>query len=207
MKYSELIYALKNLINYEPKQIELCKILDIKPTAMSARVQRNSDFNSDEIEKIEKNYNIKINPSNGYITLRYFPKNIIYNNNNKFNISGEYIEYKLPENIFPYGSFNNSYSMCRVKMYDMKPLINYDDFVILESNSNMEIKNGELYIFFYDKQIYLKRLCKNINQIVVLSENPDFKTQYIEMNQIEKLKLIGKVVCYGRICENYLKTQ
>lgn len=206
MKYSELIYALKNLINYEPKQIELCRILDIKPTAMSARVQRNSDFSVDEIAKIEMYYNIKINSSDGFITLRYFPKNIKYSNDDKFNIVGECIEYKLPENIFPYGSFKNVYSMCRVKMYDMKPLINYNDFVILESNSDMEIENGELYIFYYNKQIYLKRLCKNINQIVVLSENPDFTTQYIENNQIEKLKLIGKVVCHGRICESYLQS-
>ena len=204
MKYSELIYALKNLIKYEPKQIELCKILNIKPTAMSARVQRNSDFNAQEIALIEKNYNLKINSSDGYITLRYFPKSINYCNTNKFNITGECIDYKLPENIFPYGSFNNTYSMCKVKIYDMKPLINYDDFIIFESNSNMEIQNGELYIFYYDKQIYLKRLCKNINQIVVLSENPDFTTQYIEKNEIENLKLIGKIICHGRICEEYL---
>ncbi len=204
MKYSELIYALKNLINYEPKQIELCRILDIKPTAMSARVQRNSDFSIDEIEKIEKKYNIKINSSDGFITLRYFPKNINYSIDNEFKIEGECVEYKLPENIFPYGSFKNVYSMCRVKMYDMKPLINYDDFVIFESNSDMEIRNGELYIFYYDKQIYLKRLCKNINQIVVLSENPDFTTQYIEKSEIKDLKLIGRVICHGRVCEEYI---
>lgn len=203
MKYSELINALKNLINYEPKQIELCRILDIKPTAMSARVQRNSDFNLDEIKKIEQKYNIKIKQTDGYITLKYFVKNI--NFNNKKALDGEFIEYKLPIEIFPYNAKDNTYSMCRVKMYDMKPLINYDDFVILESNSKMQIENGELYIFSYDKQIYLKRLCKNINQIVVLSENPDFTTQYIEKNQIEKLNLIGKVICHGRICEEYIK--
>ena len=86
----------------------------------------------------------------------------------------------------------------------MYPRIWDGDFVICEHKDNMKIENGEMYIFCFDDQIYLKRLTKNINQIVVESENPDFPTQYIEKEQMNDVHLIGHVICSGRMNGKYL---
>ena len=115
------------------------------------------------------------------------------------------VAYDVPATLFPANANNVKYSMCHAKGNSMYPRIWDGDFVICEHPEELKIVNGELYIFCYDDQIYLKRLTKNINQIVVESENPDFPTQYIEKEFMNDVHLIGHVVCWGRMNEKYLE--
>lgn len=119
-------------------------------------------------------------------------------------MSQECIQYDVPATLFPPSKNVKGYSMCHAKGNSMFPRIWDGDFVICEHKDNMKIENGEMYIFCFDDQIYLKRLTKNINQIVVESENPDFPTQYIEKEQMNDVHLIGHVICSGRMNGKYL---
>ena len=60
MKYNVVLERLQNLIHYTPTQNELCEATGIKQSAMSQRAARNSNFSSDEIEKINNFYNVDL---------------------------------------------------------------------------------------------------------------------------------------------------
>lgn len=138
------------------------------------------------------------------ISVDYYPDVLASCGNGTFEMSQECIKYDVPATLFPPSTDVKSYSMCHAKGNSMYPRIWDGDFVICEHKDNMKIENGEMYIFCFDDQIYLKRLTKNINQIVVESENPDFPTQYIEKDQMNDVHLIGHVICSGRMNGKYL---
>lgn len=138
------------------------------------------------------------------ISVDYYPDVLASCGNGTYEMSQECIKYDVPATLFPPSTDVKSYSMCHAKGNSMYPRIWDGDFVICEHKDNMKIENGEMYIFCFDDQIYLKRLTKNINQIVVESENPDFPTQYIEKDQMNDVHLIGHVICSGRMNGKYL---
>lgn len=207
---SVVIDRLQNLIGYVPTQNELVMKTGIKQTTLSNKATRNSKWKIEEIQKLNKGYGVDILQSKSQnitktISVDYFPDAIASCGNGTFEMSNNKIAYDVPATLFPASANNVKYSMCHAKGNSMYPRIWDGDFVICEHPEELKIINGELYIFCYDDQIYLKRLTKNINQIVVESENPDFPTQYIEKECMNDMHLIGHVVCWGRMNEKFLE--
>lgn len=168
----------------------------------------NKELTEEQINLLEKHFNIdftKVNKNEAKITVDYYSDVIASCGNGTFEMSENKVAYDVPATLFPANANNVKYSMCHAKGNSMYPRIWDGDFVICEHPEELKIVNGELYIFCYDDQIYLKRLTKNINQIVVESENPDFPTQYIEKEFMNDVHLIGHVVCWGRMNEKYLE--
>ena len=176
------------------------------------------DLTAEQIEKIEKFFNIHLTdvkltdvkwtddkPADSHmVRLNYYPDAIASCGNGTFEMSNERISYEIPLNMFPVSKNAQSYSMCHARGNSMYPRIWDGDFVICEHYDDMKINNGEIYIFCYEDQLYLKRLSKNINQIVVESENPEFPTQYIEKEEMNNVHLIGHVMCSGRLANREL---
>lgn len=201
MKYSKLISVLKEKLGAAPKQIELCKILSLKPAAFSARAQRDSEFSEVEVEKIANFYSIDINTLD-YINVDYYPDEFLSCDDGKLKYSENHITYKVPSEFFRNIDKKTNYLMFHTKENSMSPLIDLGDFVILENDKNKKINNGSLYVFTYKNRIYLKRLSVNINQVVVQSQNKDFLTQYIDSEN--SIDLIGEVICHGKMYGDYL---
>lgn len=60
MRYNVLIDRLQNLIKRKPSQSEIGMALGLAQTAISGRANRNSNFNDEEVEKIEKHFKVTI---------------------------------------------------------------------------------------------------------------------------------------------------
>ena len=66
-----------------------------------------------------------------------------------------------------------------------------------KKNKNEKINDNQIYLFIFDNQIFIKHIVKNINKMVIISGNNDktiYPNQYIEQKDINKFKIIGKVV-------------
>lgn len=199
---------------------EIGKALGCGRSNISQRAKNKSPLTFAELKRIDSYFNVNLlnkvntfkssfkitddNYSNNSITIDYYPDVIASCGPGGFEMSQECIQYNVPATLFPPARNAKGYSMCHAKGNSMYPRIWDGDFVICEHKDNMKIENGEMYIFCFDDQIYLKRLTKNINQIVVESENPDFPTQYIEKEDMNNVHLIGHVVCSGRMNGKYL---
>lgn len=207
-KINDLQNLMKRRITYE----ELAPILGVESgNAIRNWKYRKRPLKEFEIKKIDEAFNIvstkqnKTLDNDKIISVDYFPDAIASCGNGTFEMSNNKIVYDVPATLFPASANNVKYSMCHAKGNSMYPRIWDGDFVICEHPEELKIVNGELYIFCYDDQIYLKRLTKNINQIVVESENPNFPTQYIEKEYMNNVHLIGHVVCWGRMNEKFLE--
>ena len=103
----------------------------------------------------------------------------------------------MPGAVFPYEN-GAEYFICHSNDDSMFPLISKGDFLIVKKSDNENNIDNHIYLFVYKNDLYVKRLDKNINQIVVFSENKEYKTQYISSEEVDKFYLLGEVVYIGR---------
>ena len=195
MYYNEIIDCLQKLIYKKPTQQELADILGIRQTAVAGRAKRNSAFTKDEIKKIENYFNVIILSNDKTVIVDYYPEKFGSFKNGSFITDENKISYEMSASIFP-NSENKKYSIIHAHENSMYPLIWKNDYVIIEHES--DFINGDIYSFYFENEIYIKRLTKNINQFVINSENPDFPVQFIEKDCFNDIYIIGKVLYTAR---------
>ena len=202
MRYNALVDALQNLINYKPSQKELGEALGLAQTSMSGRANRNSNFTDEEIAQIEKAYNVVIDSykpktNNQNVTLDYYPDVFGSCGTGYFVSSEQKEQIQVPVNaLFKSLSKGKKYSVINAKGNSMSPYIESGDRLIIEHLDNQPIIDNHVYIFCYDNDLYIKRLYKNIDEIIAKSDNPDpiFKVKSIPKEEWGNLQIIGEVV-------------
>ena len=204
MKYSALLDTLQNLIDFRPKQKDLANILDVSVGVIGNRASRDSNFSLDEIIKIENFYGIvglltgsRVPNDNNYVNLDYYPDVfascgagcvVFEENTEKISVTKDLINNYAPA---------NKYSVIVARGRSNEPTICDNDKLIVEHIENNSIIDNLLYVFSYEGQIYVKRLIKNIDEIVIVSDNPDkdtYRTQYVTKERMNEVKVIGKIV-------------
>ena len=199
MQYSPLIQAIKKEIGFEPKQSDLCKILDIGRGTMSNRAKNDSKFSDDEIKKIEEFYVIKLDRdvSNISVELEYYPDVFGSCGNGCMVFSEAKEKLAVTKDIITNYSASNQYSIIVARGRSNEPTIMNEDKLVVEHVKDNAIIDNQLYVFSYEGQIYVKRLIKNIDELVIISDNPDkevYRTQYVTKNNINNVNIIGKIV-------------
>lgn len=193
MRYSKLLDALQNLIGFKPKQADICKILDYGYSTIGARAQRDSDFSDEEIEKIEEHYGISLRGGdNNSVELNYYPDvfascgtgcTVFQESPEKISISKDSI---------PDYSPNAEYSVINASGSSMYPIIFEGDKIILKHWQGEQIIDDKIYLFTYNYELFIKKLVKNIDQIIIKSENKEYENRIITPN--ETFKIIGRVI-------------
>lgn len=75
----------------------------------------------------------------------------------------------------------------------MEPVIREGDAVLIDQ-SRREIIAGSIYALGIAETILVKRLEKRPNQLVLLSANPDYPPVPLQGDEIDTVRIIGKVV-------------
>lgn len=200
VKYSVVLNRLQNLINYVPSQAELCNICRTKQSTMSNRANRDSDIPSDEIVMINDYYGInlyaeEVSSNNNSVTLDYYPDIFGSCGNGVFELSPEKTQIIVPKNAF-FEKFypNKQYSVINAHGNSMQPLIFDKDKLIVEHWNGEQIIDNKPYIFCYKDEIFIKRLAKNVDQLMIISENKDYDTRKLEGEQLKDVNIIGQIV-------------
>lgn len=195
MRSSKLLNTLQNLINYKPSYAEIAKIIGVGGSAIGNRVARDANFSDEEIEKIERYYAIELSPSSNANTveLDYYPD--VYGSCGNgcliFEESPEKISVTKSQ-IHNY-SASDKYTVINARGLSMYPLICDMDKLIVKQHNGEQIIDNDVYVFNYNGEIFIKRLVKNIDQIVCISENKDFENRPITPTE-QNFKILGKVV-------------
>jgi phage repressor protein C with HTH and peptisase S24 domain len=117
-------------------------------------------------------------------------------------VPSEYkIVMKIPQSIIPRYSSYKQYARIIAKGESMKPDIKNGDKLILEVADSAHIEDNKVYAFCYRDEFYVKRLVKNIDEIAVISDNPDkatYRTRLIEKEDMNDITILGKVVALMR---------
>ena len=194
---------LQNLIGYIPTQNELVLKTGIKQTTLSNKAIRNSKWKIEEIQKLNVGYGIDLlkpisqNITNDTITLDYYP-DVFGSCGTGYFVSSEHKEQiQVPVNaLFKKLSQGKKYSVINAIGNSMSPYIEPQDKLIVEHLDNQPIIDNHVYVFCYDNDLYIKRLYKNIDEIIAKSDNPDpiFKVKSIPKTEWNNLQIVGEIV-------------
>ena len=216
MHHAELLDTLQNLIGSKPTQQEIANILEMSINTISGRATRNSKYSFDEVKKIGNYYNVdlfqkkiinnlldkyqhsleeryKQEINKTHIDIDYYSDvfascgngTVDFDENNKELMS---VDTKIIHNYNP----NNRYVVITAKGDSMSGVIEPKDKLIIRLIGLEPIIDNHIYVFAYKEEIYIKFLSKNIDEVMVRSNNPEYKTKYI--TDLENLRLIGEVV-------------
>ena len=199
MRYSELVANLQNLTNTKISQQAIATLLGVGQTAISGRASRDSKFTVEELVKIESGLALPIGALSTIlkekegISIDYYPD--VFGSCGEgcmvFNETSEKIA--VTKDVITNYSPANKYSIISARGSSMSPVINDDDKLVIQHNINEQIIDDTVYLFKYNDELFIKRLVKNVDQIVCISENPRFQDRIIEPKG-DNFSIIGKVV-------------
>ena len=76
----------------------------------------------------------------------------------------------------------------------MAPTIDSGDKLIVEHWCGEQIQDNKIYVFCFNNEFYVKRLSKNLDEIIIKSDNPEYRVRTINGSTSQELKVIGKIV-------------
>lgn len=200
MLFDELFDTLQNLIKIRPSRQNIADILGVSQAAIGNRIARESHLKYEELLKIEQTYGIvgaltgQIIPSNpNTVEIDFYP-NVFGSCGAGLMVFDESCEkVSVTKDIIKGYSEHNKYSIISARGSSMSPRIEDDDKLIIQHNLNEQIIDDTVYLFRYNDELFIKRLVKNVDQIVCISENPRFQDRIIEPKN-NNFSIVGKVV-------------
>ena len=196
MKVKNLTSILTNLTGIAVNQSMLAKSLDITRQTICNRIKNDSELTVSELSKIEKYFNVSISPtlSKNELVLDYYPDVFASCGNGAVIFSEEKEILSIPSSIISKYSNNSSYSIIHAKGDSMEPFIYDSDKLIIEHLDGEQIIDNKIYLFCYKEEFFVKRLSKNVDEIIIKSENPSYANKSISSFEIKELNIIGQVV-------------
>ena len=196
MKYSELLPTLQNLIGYKPTAKEVSDILNFSSERVYyTRAQRDSSFSFEEIDKIQKHYAINLitTTCSNSIELDYFSDVWASCGNGAIVFEETSEKLSVPTSLIQNYSSSNRYSVINSRGDSMTPFIQDRDKLIVEHWNGGQIIDNCIYVFRYANELFVKRLVKNVTQIVIKSDNPLYEPIKIT-DKDQDFEVIGQIV-------------
>lgn len=192
MKYNELFNTLQNLMHFKPKVSDIAYIIGVKDKALYARATRNVGFSDEEVEKIERYYGILLRTSDDCLEVDYYPD--IYascgNGCEVFSESKEKLT--IAKSSIPYYSNDDKYFVITCRGSSMSPVLEDNDKAIIRQWQGEQIIDDRIYLFSFNSELFIKRLVKNLDQIIVISENKIYENRTV--GKKDDFRIIGQIV-------------
>lgn len=211
MLIDEKIDQLQNLINRKITCEELAPILGLGTgQAVRNRKNRNVPLKQFEINKIDEAFkneiinNTKCNKftPESNITGDYYPDVFGSCGGGAFVLSEKRERINIPQSCFlePISKVHE-YSVINAVGNSMTPYINDKDRLIVQHlKTGEQIKDNRVYVFCYNNEIYVKRLSKNVNQLIIESDNKNYDTIKLQKDEMNDIIIIGQIVGLMRDC-------
>lgn len=195
MKLEELIPLISNIAGIQVNQSLLAESLGITRQTISNRIKTQSEVTVSELRRVEDFFKISIFNSVADIAyIDYYTDVFASCGNGSIVFSSE--KTKLPVSISLINGYskNKLYSMINASGNSMAPTIDNGDKLIVEHWNGDQIQDNKIYVFCYNNEFFVKRLSKNLDEIIIKSDNPEYRIRTIGGKLIPDLTLIGKVV-------------
>lgn len=150
------------------------------------------------IDKLAKEYveNPKNSSLKTSISATYFSEAEASCGNGKYELSGVKELISIPKCFIRAYSSAKTYSVINASGESMFPTIQNRDLLIVEHTNDMNINDNDIYVFCYEDQVYVKRLVKNIDELIIKSDNqdPSYSTKILKKEDMNKVYIIGRIV-------------
>lgn len=199
MKLENLLSIISNKTGRYVNQSLLAESLGITRQTVSNRIKNESEVTVTELKKIEKFFEISIlnedfaeNRDVTYVD--YYTDVFASCGSGSVVFSDEKTKLPLPTFLINGYSKQKVYSMINATGNSMSPTIDTGDKLIVEHWNGDQIQDNKIYVFCFNNEFFVKRLSKNLDEIIIKSDNPEYRTRTIDGNSTGDLILIGKIV-------------
>ncbi len=195
MKLDELITIISKLTGETVNQSALAESLGITRQTISNRIKNESEVTVSELRRVEEFFKINIfncMPDIAYID--YYNDVFASCGAGSIVFSTEKTKLPIPVSMISGYSKNKLYSMINASGNSMSPTIDSGDKLIVEHWNGNQIQDNKIYVFCYNSEFFVKRLCKNLDEIIIKSDNPEYRIRTISGKAMSELILIGKIV-------------
>jgi len=197
MNITELLNLISNKLEKPYSQSDLARGLGVTRQTIYNRTKNDSEITISELQKIEKALNISILDKSGndnFVQVNFYPDVFASCGNGTVVFSEEKELISLPKSLIHGYSEVKNYSMIVAKGDSMTPFINDGDRLIIEHSDNNEIFDNKIYVFCYQSEIFVKRLLKNIGELIIKSDNPNYNKKIITSKELNEVRIIGRIV-------------
>ena len=184
MKLDELITLISKKTGTYINQSTLAEGLGVTRQTVSNRIKNSSQVTVSEIKKIEEYF----------VYINYY--NDVFASCGCGSIVFSEEKIKIPVSTVLIGGYSKQkkYSIINASGDSMSPTINNGDKLIVEHWNGEQIQDNKIYVFCFNSEFFVKRLSKNLDEIIIKSDNPDYRVRTINGSTISELKVIGKIV-------------
>ena len=197
MKIYDLINLISSKTGYSISQSMLAESLGITRQTVCNRIKNQSEVTVSELQKAENYFNVKLFDSCYGLEIAYIDYySDVFASCGEGSIVFSSSKTKLPisSSIIKGYSRNKLYSMINATGNSMSPTIDDGDKLIVEHWNGEQIQDNKIYVFCYNNEFFVKRLSKNIDEIIIKSDNPEYRARTIPSKSLNELILIGKIV-------------
>ena len=199
MKLEELLSLIPQFTGNYINQSMLAESLGITRQTVSNRIKNESQVTVSELKKIEEYFNISLfnNSQENFadlVNVDYFTD--VFASCGEGNIVFSEDKIKLPISTLLINGFSKQkkYSMINASGNSMSPTIENGDKLIVEHLLDNQIQDNKIYVFCFNNDFFVKRLSKNLDEIIIKSDNPEYRIRTISGQTINDLILVGKIV-------------
>lgn len=199
MKLEELITLISTKYGVPINQSLLAESLGITRQTVSNRIKNESEVTVSELQKAEKFFNITmlsslVNNDNELVNIDYYTDVFASCGSGSIVFSSEKTKLPVAVSMISGYSKNKLYSIINATGNSMSPTIENGDKLIVEHWNGDQIQDNKIYVFCYNNEFFVKRLSKNIDEIIIKSDNPEYRARTISSKNFADLILIGKIV-------------
>lgn len=197
MKLDELLNLLTKKTNNYINQSLLAEALGVTRQTISNRIKNTSQVTVSELKKIEEFFNVDLfsNPEeDDVIKIDYYKDVFASCGNGNIIFSEEKVSLGISTALINGYSAQKDYSIINASGNSMSPTIDTGDKLIVEHWNNGQIQDNKIYVFCFNNDFFVKRLSKNLDEIIIKSDNPEYRIRTINGSTINELTLIGKIV-------------
>jgi len=199
MKLDELLELISTKTGSVVNQSMLANGLGITRQTVSNRIKNDSQVTVSELKKIEEFFGINLfneDNSNGenLIHIDYYQDVFASCGTGSIVFSEDKIRIPLSSLLINGFSKQKKYSMINATGNSMSPTIDSGDKLIVEHWSGTQIQDNRIYVFCFNNEFFVKRLSKNLDEIIIKSDNPEYRIRTISGSTVNDLTLVGKIV-------------
>ena len=217
MNIKELQSKLIHLTNRNITQTEIAESLGITKSTISTRIKTNSLLKTSEVKKTADYFDISPEllfavPQNQTLSnndetdIDFLPGDVIITDyypdvfgscgSGAFVLSGIKEKISVPRYCIKSYTKGKEYSVINARGDSMQPYIQDKDLLIVEHWQDGQIYDNSIYVFGYDNQVFVKRLIKNVDELIIKSDNPDpmYRPRYISKEEMNSVIIIGQIV-------------
>lgn len=197
MKIKDLTALVTQKAGFPVNQSMIAEVLGVTRQTISNRIKNDSEVTVSEMVKIEERFNILLrgNTSDDPVQVYYYQDVFASCGQGNIVFSEDRIPVSVSKLFIRNYSARKQYSLINASGNSMSPFINTGDKLIIEHKTgDNSINDDKIYVFCYKNEFFVKRLSKNIDELIVKSDNEDYRTRVIKDEDLNSVNIVGEVV-------------